>query len=871
MVYSIQKQFSFSSGEISPRLHGKSNVEKYSSSLSSSNNLLVGIYGFVTARPGTKYIAQCNSNSVKSYLYRFQYANTQSYILEFTNTKIRFFKDQGQILQGRGITNGTFTTDLTGWTTRNAGTGAVTQSSGKAAFTSSGAGNEARLYQTISRAGIEQYTVTLDVSTNSVTYRVGTSAGGSTLGTGTLTTGTGKTFNFTPTTNTTVYIEFETTANAEIDNVVISTPVYSIDSPYATADCANLIMAQSFDTVYITHPSYAPKKLVRYGHDNWQLDTVTFDEPAYLDENVTTTTLTPSGTSGSITVTASSSVFSSTDVGRYIRYVSGVDDSDAVTYDAPGTSQTFFDIPFFPQTSDSVEVYRVATSGARTALAYNAGVLGANDFKITSGQVEIYAALSTGQMLVVQRKNTSSGIWGNILITGYTSGTQVSGTVVNTLSGTNASTYWRLGAWSSTTGYPALCAFHQQRLWFANTSGLPNGLWGSAVQDFENFSPDNDDKKGQVDSNTSINVVVSDIIAINWMKANNILLLGGEGVKSVNKDGSVIAADNLIILPEESTNCANINPVVTANEIVFVDNQQKYVRAVGYEFNRQGYTTQNINLLADHIFETSPCAQIAYQLNPFPIIWAIRSNGTLVSCTYDSKQEINAWTQHTIGGSSVEVESIAVIPYNNSNELWLTVKRTINGGTKRYIEVLTQPFFEDDKETCIFLDSALTYSGSSTSTITGLSHLEGQTVTVMTNGSYHATKTVSSGQITLNSACTKATVGLGYDINGTTMPLDTGKNNGTAIGSLARINEVMIDFYETDGCKIALNSTDDLQEIRFRPAGLIGGTFYDVQTGVFKEILKSNTSSTYQLYFEQPYPLPFTIRNIVYKVLITDN
>src|SRR5690606_9134225 len=152
-------------------------------------------------------------------------------------------------------------TNITGWTARNSGTGAISHDAVnfRLTLTGGGAGNEARAYQSIERIGIKQYTVTLDVFTTTITYRVGTTAGDSSIATGTLTTGTGKTFTFTSSTNQTVFIEFECAATASIDNVVLSNSVYAIDNPYTTAHCADLVMAQSFDTIYITHPNYTPR------------------------------------------------------------------------------------------------------------------------------------------------------------------------------------------------------------------------------------------------------------------------------------------------------------------------------------------------------------------------------------------------------------------------------------------------------------------------------------------------------------------------------------------------------------------------------------------------------------------------------------
>lgn len=735
MAYNVVKQFGFGTGEISPRIFSNSNAQEYQTALSSSNNVLIGLTGFATWRPGTKYVANAKDNAVKSYLFPFRYNETTTYILEFTNTKIRFYKNQAQL-------------------------GAP----------------------------------------------------------------------------------------------------YEVTTTYTEAECATLDIAQSYDTLYIACPTKRPQKLVRTGDTSWTLSDIEFDEWPYLTQNKTNTTLALSGTSGSVTVTASAATFASTDVGRTIRYVSGPDDSKAELYSAPGASQVLFPIPFFPQTSSTVEVFRIANTGAKTELTYNAGSLGANDFKITSGQVEIAAALSSGQQLLVQEKYTCSGIWGTLKITAYTDSTHVTATIVDLVSGSNASTRWRLGAWSDTTGWPSLVEFFGQRLWWAKTRSNPNGIAYSTIQDFENYSPDTDDMTGQRTASTGGFEILADLVSINSMVAGPDLLLGGDG-------GLVSTGEEVSFTKEDTINVASIHGVKSNKEMIFVELNRKSLYSIDYNFDSSSYRGKNITALTDHLFESYPAAQIVVQKAPFPILWVLRTDGKLCSATLG---DIPKWTQHTIGGTSVEVESIAVIPYNNTEELWMVVKRTINGSTKRYVEVLSQPFFNDSKESCIFADSALTYSGVATSTFTGLNHLEGQTVAVMINGSAHDNKVVTSGSISLDYPATTATVGLSYAKNMTTVPLETGKQNGTAIGSPARISHVILDLYETDGLKVGFDNTD-LQEILFRPAGLTGGTMYPLFTGLKTELLRSDMENTYKVYLEQPYSLPGTIRSIAYKVNVSDN
>jgi hypothetical protein len=120
---------------------------------------------------------------------------------------------------------------------------------------------------------------------------------------------------------------------------------------------------------------------------------------------------------------------------------------------------------------------------------------------------------------------------------------------------------------------------------------------------------------------------------------------------------------------------------------------------------------------------------IAYQRNPDPMIWATLSDGTLISCNYDPLQNVIAWAQHPMGTAAVE--SVAVIPASDEDEVWLSVQRTVDSSTVRYIERMKPHDWGSDAEDMFFIDSGLTYDSTATTTITGLDHLEGETVSIL--------------------------------------------------------------------------------------------------------------------------------------------
>lgn len=637
---------------------------------------------------------------------------------------------------------------------------------------------------------------------------------------------------------------------------------YEITTTYGVADIPDIRWVQKFDKIFLVHPDYEPKELARISDTNWTFTSVDFDEPAWLDINSTTTTLTFSAVTGSgVTCTASSGIFAATDVGRAIRVKTGPDDTNSVIYINIGSSETHFDIPFYPQNNNTVEVFLVGTDGDRTEQTYTASAPSAGEFRITGGQIELSAAPAAGEKVVVQEKYTGSGEWGWATITGYTSSTEVTVTIEKEIGGTNPTTEWRLGAFSDTTGYPSKVAFYQGRLWYASTSTQPDRVWFSEIENFYNFSPDNAFNKGQIDDATGGSIVVADINTIEFMEGLNILMLGGEGIKSIGKGGIAVTSPP-IVLPEDGTICSSVKPIKNRNEIIFTDQQKKTIYSAKFDFQTNSYQPNTLNILADNLFEDSPIAEMVMIDLPFPQVFVRTENGNIYSCTYKPEFKQISWGRHQVGGTDVEVESIAAIPNQNKSELWMVVKRTIDSSTYRSVEVMHNFFYKDSKTVASYSDSYATYSGSSTSILTGLDHLEGETVEVMGNGGYVGTYTVASGQIDITPVeVTTATVGLNYEKWFETNALDVGRFAGPAKGHYSTATTCYVELYETDGLSISINGGDS-NDVNFRGTELSDDSVNPLFSGIKEVHADGGLDRELKIRVEQPYPLPQTVLSV---------
>ena len=778
-------QTNFTGGEISPKLHGRIDLQKYAASCKTIENYLCFPHGGIVKRSGTRFIAECKDSANTKRLIPFVFSTTQAYILEFGNDYIRFYRNEGQILD-----------------------------SGSA---------------------------------------------------------------------------------------------YEISSPWGEEYLDGLSFTQSADILYVTHPEFKPRKVTRTGHTTWTVTEFDQTDGPFLDVNVSATTMTPSHSSGSSrTITASVSTFASTDVGRLIRL-----------------------------------------------------------------------------------KHSST--WGYAKITGFTSATVVTVTILNDFGGTGSTVDWRLGAWSDTTGWPSCTTFYQDRLFFGNTTDNPNTVWGSKSGDFENFASSETD--GTVgDSSALVFTLATDQVnAIRWMFGSKQLQLGtsdGPFIMSSGSDNLALTPTNVTVHKETSDGVAPQIPIGAGKATLYTDRNLRRLRELMYRYDLDGHVSVDLSLIAEHIVSGSTIKGIAYARSPDNLIWVVLADGSLRCCTYEREQEVVAWHRHIPGGTfgnctvtvtdyaniannsklvltksdgtittfysatssttgkfhsttsnnqtattlktlidadsdftatvasnvvtiketsragaspltiatgdstrlavtsqaQAKVLSIATIPTNDETEdqLYMIVERTINGNTKHYVEFLEEVFDTakgNSVSNAFFVDSGLTYTGASANSVSGLSHLEGETVQVLVDGAVHPNRTVSSGAVSLASSGTEIHVGLAYKAKAVTLDPEVQTETGASQGKVRRIERATVRVVDTYNLKIAAE-TLPLEELDFRDTGGLeavpfreGAQSMDtitLFTGDKRVLISHTPDRKFNLVIQHDQAQPCTVLSIMYALVVSD-
>ena len=414
---------------------------------------------------------------------------------------------------------------------------------------------------------------------------------------------------------------------------------------------------------------------------------------------------------------------------------------------------------------------------------------------------------------------------------------------------------------TSADNYPSVVTFFEQRLVFAATNNNPQTLWFSKSADYLNFHT------GTADDDALIYTIASNKVnAIRYLSATRILNIGTSGGEYVltTTNGGPITPTQTVIRKYSNYGCIDSEVVQVADVTLFAQRGARKVREFRYigEVDVAGYAAPDITILSEHLTEGG-IKEFAYQQEPESIIWSRRGDGTLLGLTYRREEEIVAWHKHIIGGAfgsgQAKVESIITLPTDSGeDELYMIVKRTINGVTKQYVEVMKTFDFGSDTTAAFFVDSGLVYSGSATTTLSGLYHLEGEELSILANGATHADKTVSGGGVTLDFSATTGAVGFGYTSEMQTLRLESGSQDGTSQGKPKRIHDITVRFHETVGAEVGSNS-EIADRIFFRDSSMNMDEAVPLFTGDKEIEFEGGFSDGDRIYVRQSQPLPMTV------------
>lgn len=600
-------QPSFAGGEIGPSLYGRIDMAKYSVALRVCDNFIVRQYGGVENRPGTKFVAAAKYPDRKCRLIPFQFSTVQTYALEFGHNYMRVIKDGAVVL---------------------------------------------------------------------------------------------------------------TTGNV----------IYEIATPWAESDLFNLKFTQSADVMTICHPSYPPKELRRYAHDNWQIvDVVTNNGPFEDINTVQTSTVYASSETGTITLTSNTAIFGAEQVGKLFYLEQPAVDSIPVWETSKTTAIN--DV----RRADS-NYYRANTAGKTGTLrpSHDEGMAwdgwGGTGDTDTGVQWEyLHSGFGIARITAVASNALSA------------TATVISRIPSNVVGSTKASYKWARFAWNSVNGYPSTVTYYQQRLFFAASAAQPQTIWASRTGDYRDFGKNlpiqDDDRIVYTYAGRQVNQI-RHLIDVGSLI---VLTSGGEFVAKGDQNNT-LTPSSFSLSSQGSNGSSIVPPIAVANIALFVQEKGSVIRDLAYSFDVDGYQGNDLTILANHLFQKHSIVDWSFAIVPYSSAFCIRDDGKLLVMTYLREQQVFAWAPQSSDGL---YESTCSISEGSEDAVYFSVQRVINGQTVRYIERLSSRLFLDDQD-AFFVDCGLSYDGRNTGnaravTLTGGSGswpYEQQYTLTITGGTY---------------------------------------------------------------------------------------------------------------------------------------
>lgn len=812
----IERRISFNGGELSPWTDPRLDLEKYRTSCRTLENFRPNVYGGAFSRAGTLYIAAQDNPSTIGRVVPFEFSATTNLVLLFSDELLRV------------------------WTTGTTPAMPVVDSSSTVgtwgALTAYTAG------QYVEKTGTDAGIYYCLVSHASVTFATELAAGNWELAT-----------------------EFK------------------IATPYAAADLAALQFEQINDRIYISHPDHAPRVLSRFANNKWSIELLDLEYPPLRDLNLTAVTLDPSAVTGfAITVTASAATFDAGHVGsRWVTIHRRDEPSEKLAVDAAvgDTSAALFVLGEWSCSfvaSDGASAWDVTSVIERSTDKTTWQTI-----RTIAGSREDQSRLITGTEIdpawLRIRKTAETGAppvngdwileavdpdhYGIFEIVAFTSSTSVTAEVLFELGSTDATATWQEAAWSDYRGWPRSVCIHESRLFFGGNEHQPQTVWGSIIDDFGNFRTGSDDDLG-----LAFTLAGQKANAVQWLVSQEALIVGtsgAEGPMGSRESDKALTPTNAKVGRFTQTGSAHIRALPVQDAVIFVQRSGRKAWEFAFAFESDGYKANDLTLLAEHVTDGG-ITGISLQRNPESVLWAVTGDGTLLGLSYDRAQNVAGWCRYVTDGT---FESVAVVAgQGEEDEIWVTVARTVGGNTVRYLERF-QPdrirlIKDGDAASVVSADSAILYDGSAATVITGLDHLEGESVTVLADGAPIGLHTVTSGDITLATAASVVVAGLPFTATLEPTYFETGDPGSVSKIAWKRIHRAELELWESMGGEVSADAGTTWESLQYVDQGTLMDTALPLFSGYRTAHVESRSERQASVIIRQTQPLPLNLLSL---------
>ncbi|WP_219235798.1 hypothetical protein [Alcaligenes ammonioxydans] len=431
---------------------------------------------------------------------------------------------------------------------------------------------------------------------------------------------------------------------------------------------------------------------------------------------------------------------------------------------------------------------------------------------------------------------------------------------------------WAKSLYNQDDGWPEHGAFWRQRLVLVRGRKVAMSVTG----DFENFASK---IGGEVETDSAI-VQTLNARQINravWVAESDELIIGTDGDEWLIgpiQPNQAVGPANVRAERRTAYGSRAIVPVEVGGRVLFVQASGQKLRDYVFNYDTNNYASNDTTKLAEHVLRAG-AIDLTYQQEPDSIIWVARADGVLVGCTYDQepgRSDVYAWHPHPMINGWVESIETMPAPNGEGSDLWLIVRREINGQTVRYVELLRNPLGSTENPSeAFYVDCGLTYRGPEVTVISGLDHLEGQTVQALVDGAASPDRVVTNGAIELQYAGEVVHVGLPAPCAMATMGVEAGATNGTAQGKTKRLTNVIVRMHRSLGGNLG-PSPDNLETLNFRRPSQRMNNPPPLYSGDSEPIpWRGGYERSAKIWYTNDQPLPVTLLALMPVVSTSDD
>ena len=532
--------------------------------------------------------------------------------------------------------------------------------------------------------------------------------------------------------------------------------VFEIETPYLPSELSRLKFAQSADTLFLAHPAHRPYTLTRSGHTDWAFSEMAFTPSIPAPTGLTAT---PSG------------------------FDDPSDTYVATTCSYKVAAVNSKEVESMPSQAVTANTLSTWPSGARVVLTWEV-VEGAVRYEVYKDERGYYAWIGSADT--------------NRFIDDCIEGDSSTGPKENR------------DPFEKPGDYPGTVGIYQQRLVFGRSDNEPQTVWCSETGCFDSMAVAQPLRADSAITATVDSRQMNEIRHFIPLRDMLMLTSGAEFKMSAGNNADAISPTSLRFDIQSYWGVSDVPPIVSGTSIVMVQNSGKVVRDLHYTLTEDGYSGDEVSILAEHLLD-SPIVDWAYQQSPFSTIWICLESGRLLTFTYMREQEVWAWSEHESSGG--KFRSVSVIREGAEDNVYFLVQR----GSRYFVEYQVRRNYGDDLKRAFYVDCGLIYEDESApiSHVTGLNHLAGEAVVALADGSVVKNLVVASdGSVDLPVSAGVIAVGLPYEMYVETLDPEIRGENGTTVGEKKNVVRTVVFLRETRGLEIG-PSPDKLIPLKF--------------------------------------------------------